>query len=109
MMRPTQSSASKTHEKNEPKTPPKKAVPNRPHKNSEEAVEHGADESREVDSVPPQDTMEPSHVPKSDTTQEGNDVDIHAGSVAGPEALPTNGEERGINGDGPAPSEAVST
>lgn len=53
--------------------------------------------------------MEPSHVPKSDTTQEGNDVDIHAGSVPGPEALPTNGEERGINGDGPAPSEAVST
>lgn len=108
MMRPTQSSASKTHEKAEPKTPPKKTVAMTSHKASEGAVEPGAHENGEGNSVPPQDALEPSHVPNSDTAQEDANVEADARSVAVPEALGTEGEEQGVNGNGATPSEAVS-
>ena len=108
MMRPTQSSASKTHEKVEPKTPPKKAIPNRLHKASEGPGEHGAHNSGEGNLVPQQDFAEPSHIQNSDSAQDGINVDANGGSVALPKASGTKGEEPGINVNGAAPSEAVS-
>ncbi len=108
MMRPTQSSASKTHEKVEPKTPPKKTVSTKPHEASEGTVEHRAHEGGEGQSVPSQDALEPLHVPDSHAAQDGTSVDTDATSVAAPEAVGTKGENQGINGYGATPSEAVS-
>ena len=107
-MRPTQSSAGKTHEKVEPKTPPKKAAASQPRKVSEGASEHVLPESVEGDLETLEAAEEP-HVPKLDITPEGTNVDVNAVSGAVSEALGTQGEERGMNGNGAAPSEAAST
>jgi len=108
MMRPTQSSASKTHEKAEPKTPPKKTAVTKSHKASEGTVEPGAQENVEGNSVPSQDALEPSHVPNSETAQEDTNVEADASSVASPKASGTKGEKQGINGGGATPSAVIS-
>ena len=112
MMRPTQSSASKTHEKIEPKTPPKKAAPSRSHKLSEGVSEHGAQKSVEGEleaSEVPEDVVEPYHISNPELAQEGTNLDANAVSGTVPEVLGAKGEEYGVNGDSAAPSEAVST
>ena len=109
MMRPTQSSASKTHDKIEPKTPPKKAAPSRPHKVGEGASEHGMHESVEGDpeaSEPPEVVVESPHLASSENAREGTNLEANA--VSG-ETFGANGEDNGINGDGTALPEAVST
>ena len=108
MMRPTQSSASKTHEKAEPKTPPKKTAVTTSHKASEGTIEPGAQENVEGNSVPSQDALEPSHVPNSETPQEDTNVEADASSVASPKASGTKGEKQGINGGGDTPSAVIS-
>lgn len=98
MMRPTQSSASKTHEKAEPKTPPKKTAATRSHKVSEGTTESGAQENAEGNSIPSQDALEPSHVPNSETAQADTNVEADGSSVTSPEASGAKEEKKGING-----------
>ena len=97
MMRPTQSSASKTHDKVEPKTPPKKTISAKSKEANEGRVEHGAQENGEGDPKPPQDALEASHV--SNLEAERDPIN---------EASNLHGERSSIDKSVAAPSEAVS-
>ena len=73
MMRPTQSSASKTHDKTEVKTPPKKATGMKPKRKSDES-EIGNNEHGEVGHEQPHESLAQEEVPKSAGSGENIDA-----------------------------------
>ena len=109
MMRPTQSSASKSHEKIEAKTPPKKTVLAKPHRETKGgAVEHGALEDGESSLNTTQNAPETIHSPNTEAAHESRNAGIEPASTAAHETTGLNGDGSGINGNTAAPSEAVS-
>jgi hypothetical protein len=68
MMRPTQSSAQKTHEKVEPKTPPKKSHPVRP-KRTSEGSDKSKSEQGETKVEQPKEQMAEASQPPAETSE----------------------------------------